>query len=352
MKSIRDAAVEGKRVLVRCDFNVPLDEQGNIEDDFRIRAVLPTLRFLLSNGAKLVLISHLDEPNGESLERMSLGGIGKRLEQLLGISVRQTASCIGKEVDATMSSLSKGEALLLENIRFCQEEEANDTEFAKDLSRLGDLYVNEAFSVCHRAHASVVGIPKFLPSYAGLLLEKEVAALSKIIKDPERPFTVLVGGSKVETKGAFIDAISEVADLVLLGNLLSTAQGGKKFKHEEKIVRPVDGIPGNGQEFDIGPETIALFAKHIKEAKTLLWSGPMGKVEEKEYEEGSFAVAQAILESGAYSVAGGGDTVAFLRGHNLAEKFSHVSTGGGAMLAFLANEKLPGLEALGYYNGN
>lgn len=348
MKSIRDAVVEGRHVLVRCDFNVPLDERGNIEDDLRIRAALPTLRFLLSRDAKLVLISHLDEPKGESLEAMSLGSIGKRLEQLLSVTVRQTASCLGKEVDATMSRLSRGEVLLLENIRFCPEEEANDMEFAKELSRLGDLYVNEAFSVCHRAHASVVGIPKFLPSYAGLLLEKEVSALEKIIEYPKRPFVVVMGGSKVETKGAFIDAISETADMVLLGNLLSNAGG--KFIHEEKIVRPLDGVPGQGKEFDIGPKTIALFAEHIKKANTVFWSGPMGKIEENEYEQGSLAIAKAILESSAYSVAGGGDLNSFLRKHNLAEKFSHVSTGGGAMLAFLAREKLPGLEALGYYS--
>ncbi len=349
MKSIKDARVEGKRVLVRCDFNVPLDERGNIEDDLRIRAALPTLRFLLSRDAKLVLISHLQNPEGESLESMSLGSIGKRLEQLLGVTVRQTASCLGKEVDATMSRLSKGEVLLLENIRFCPEEEANDREFARDLSRLGDLYVNEAFSVCHRVHASVVSIPKFLPSFAGLLLEKEISALEKIIEYPKRPFVVVMGGSKVETKGAFIDAISETADTVLLGNLISNATSGTHFIHEEKIVRPIDGVPGPGKEFDIGPQTIALFAGHINKANTVFWSGPMGKIEEKEYEQGSLALAHAILERNAYSVAGGGNLNSFLRKHNLAEQFSHVSTGGGAMLAFLAREKLPGLEALGYY---
>src|SRR3989344_6108679 len=341
MKSIREAVVEGKRVLVRCDFNVPLDYQGNVEDDFRIKMALPTLRYLLSRDAKLVLISHLDEPKGESLESMSLGSIGRKLESLLSVSVRQTASCVGKDVTATMSKLSRGEILLLENIRFCAEEEANDMEFARELSLLGNIYVNEAFSVCHRSHASVVGIPKFLPSYAGLLLEKEISALSKIIEYPHRPVVVLVGGAKVESKGAFIDPISEIADTVLLGNFLSNtvAKEGKKFAHEEKIVAPLDGIPGQGEEFDIGPETIALFAEHIKKAKTIFWSGPMGKVEEKEYEQGSLAIVKAIMESGAYSVAGGGDLDAFLRKHNLAKLFSHVSTGGGAMLAFLAKEK-------------
>lgn len=350
MKSVREAEVSGKRVLVRCDFNVPLDEQGRIEDDSRIQEALPTIRLLLSKQARVILLSHLDEPEGKVVEALSLKSIAKHLEKLLGMPILHASDCIGAEAKEKARSLLAGEILLLENLRFHPQEEASDTAFARELSSLGDLYVNEAFSASHRDHASLVGIPRLLSSFAGLLLEKEVMALEKIIKQPEHPLVVLIGGAKAESKGDFIDAISETADAILLGNLIANTLSSKQWKYPNKIIKPQDGIPGHGKEFDLGPLTITMFSDHIKKAQTIFWAGPLGKIEEEAYQKGTLAIAQAMSEGKAYSVAGGGDLSSFLRKKNLREKFSYVSTGGGAMLAFLAKEKLPGLEALGYYS--
>ncbi len=354
MKSIQQAQVLNKRVLVRCDFNVPVDEQGNISDDLRIVSSLSTIRYLMQAGAKVILLSHLGRPEGKVQERLRLSVVQSRLAALLGIPVAKTDDCIGKDAETAVAAMKQGDVLLLENLRFHEGEEKNSPEFAKDLARLGDCYVNEAFSTSHRAHASIEQLASLLPSFAGLGLVEEVRALEPLLKDPAKPMVVVVGGTKVETKADFLDTISEVADALLVSNLVAREieSKGIRFKNMQKVQVPVDGNPGNGLNLDIGPRTIALFCETLKSAKTVFWSGPVGKVEEEEYEKGSLALAQAIIRSHAYSVAGGGDLNAFLRAKGLQDKFSYVSTGGGALLAFLAGDKLPGLVALGYYNGN
>lgn len=324
MKTLRDFSFQGKRVLLRCDLNTPLDRKGNIADDFRIQQALPTIEYLLLQGAKVVLLSHLGEPGGKRVESLGLGKIQEKLFGSLNYSRQEE------------------KILLLENLRFHKEEEENDKAFSLALSKLGDVYINDAFSSSHRSHASIVGIPQFLPSGIGLLFEKEIKALERFLSNPPRPFLVIVGGKKAQSKRSYIDAISDVADSVLLGNLLANEHKGS-FANSSKVVLPLDG------EFDIGPKTTKLFMSHIQKAKAIFWVGPLGQVEKKEYAKGSLAIAKAIGESKAFSVAGGGDLVGFIRSHHLKNSFSYLLTGGGASLMFLAGEKLPGLEALGYY---
>ena len=352
MKSIRQAEALNKRVLVRCDFNVPLDEQGNILDDLRIVSSLRTIRYLIQEGAKVILMSHLDRPEGKEVERFRLSGVRSRLALLLGMQVRKADDCVGKNVEPAVLAMKPGDVLLLENLRFHEGEEKNNVEFAKELACLGDCYVNEAFSASHRAHASIDALASLLPSFAGLALLEEVRALEPLLKNPAKPMVVIVGGAKVETKADFLDTISEVADALLVSNLIAEEIKAKniRFKNMQKVVVPVDGNPGNGLNLDIGPRTTALFCQTLQSAKTVFWSGPMGKIEEAAYEQGSLALAKTVIESGAYSVAGGGSLNAFLRIKGLQDRFSYVSTGGGALLAFLAGDKLPGLAALGYYD--
>lgn len=351
MQSIRDFETKDRRVLVRCDFNVPLHDNGSIADDFRIRETLPTIRLLLSKKAKIILLSHLGDPHGKIVENVRLAKVQEKLEELLNLPVQKASDCVGKEIEEQTLRMRGGELLLLENVRFHSEEEQGDMEFAKKLACLGDIYCNDAFSACHRTHASIAGVPKFLPFCAGLLLEKEVNMLGKFSQNPERPFVVIVGGKKIKDKLSFVNHISDRADAVLLGNLLyeEAKKQGMVFRNPQKIVFPVDGVPNSGQALDIGPKTIELFADAIKKAKSIFWTGPLGLVEKEEYVKGSFAVAQAVAENGARAIAGGGDISSFLDAYHFTEKFSYVSTGGGATLEFLAGEELPGLKALGYY---
>ena len=354
MKSLLDFQLEGKRVLVRCDFNVPLNEQRGIVDDFRIQQSMPTIQYARERGAKVILLAHLGRPveeegsTEEIRSKLSLRPIAQRLGEILGIPVSLAPDCVGEEVQSIISKMKNGDVVLLENLRFHEEEEANDEEFARALANLGELYINEAFAVDHRTHASLVGIPKFLPSAAGLLLEKEVEALGKVVKDPARPVIVIIGGTKIESKTHFLEQMCQLADEVLVGNPVFNEIQSKNLapKGREKIVGPPDGVPSREQALDIGPETVKLYAAKIAGAKTIFWTGPLGKAEEEEYAKGSLAVAKAIIASGAFSVVGGGDLVGFLDTHGLRDKFSHVSTGGSAMLAFLSGEELPGLKAL------
>jgi len=331
MKSVRDFEVQGKRVLLRCDLNVPLDKKGNITDDFRIQESIPTIEYLVSHGAKVILMSHLGEPKGKRVERLTLKKVQEKLFGYLNYSAQ------------------RGNILLLENLRFHKEEEENDKEFAKALSKLGDVYINDAFSASHRCHASIARVAEFLPSGIGLLFGKELKTLEKFRSNPPRPFLVIVGGKKTENKLSFIDAISEIADSVLLGNLLSQEYASsspkpfRSFKNPLKVVLPLDG------GLDIGPKTLTLFTRHIQKAKSIFWTGPLGQIEKEKYAKGSLAIAKTIGENKAFSVAGGGDLVGFLRSRHVEDKFSYLSTAGGAALAFLAGEKLPGLKALGYY---
>ena len=342
MKFLRNFQVKGKRVLVRCDFNVPLSEKGEILDDFRIKETIPTIEYLIKKGARVILMSHLGKPGGKVVENLRLDKIQEKLMEYFDLSIVKAPDCIGKEIENWIKEMAPGEILLLENLRFHKEEEENDGNFAKELAKLGDIYINDAFACCHRAHASIVGIPKYLPSGAGFLLEKEIKFLSKIIKNPVRPLISIFGGDDPDFKA--IEEISKIADFVLIGGLIEDLMKEKNVRLEfpEKIIKPVDDIEGK----DIGPETIKIFREKILSAKTIFWSGPLGKIEEKRFQRGTKDIAKAVIESGAFSVIGGGETIEFINKLGLVEKFSHVSTGGSALLSYLAGEKLPGIEAL------
>lgn len=389
MKSIRDIDVKNKRVLVRADFNIFLDDDKKIQDDFRIRATLPTIEYLLENKAKIILMSHLGKPKGKVVESLRLTPIQEKLSEYLNLPVRKAPDCVGGKIDDLTRQMKPGEILLLENLRFYPEEEDNDEEFARKLSQLGDVYINDAFGVCHRKHASVFAIAKFFTSSrrgAGLLLEKEINALSKVLENPERPLVVIIGGAKISTKIKLIRFFLEKADQVILGGALANtvlySQGiaiGKSIIEETAIPEvqkleltdvklhiPVDvvvSVDKNGQApvktaavgktdknemiLDIGPETEKLFAEIISSAKTIVWNGPMGLFEVEAFSHGTRAVGRAIVSnSEVFSIIGGGETTAFVNKLGLFDKFSHVSTGGGAMLTFLASGELPGIEAL------
>jgi len=379
VKKLKDFDFKGKRVLVRCDFNVPLSPEGEILDDFRIRASFPTIKYLVENRAKIILISHLETKG----KLMSLKPIAFRLGELLKKEVKFLPDCVGKKIEIETKKMESADIVLLENLRFYKEEEENNTNFAKEISKMGDFFINEAFSCSHRAHASIVGIPKYLPKAAGLLLEKEIKVLSQILENPLRPFTAIIGGIKIETKIKTILNILEKADHLLFGSKIGEvilAQkmilSGREFPEEKliekidltnpKIHLPLDGkialknleenylrtggigtLKKEEEIFDIGPETTRLFKEIIKEAKTILWSGPLGMFEDKRFEMGTKEITQAIVKNySAFKVAGGGETILAINKFGLADKFDFISTGGGAMLEFLAGEKLPGLSAL------
>jgi len=380
LKSLKDINVKNKRVLVRVDFNLSLDDDGKITDDFRIKEALPTIEYLLKKGAKVILMSHLGDPEGKFIMKLKMDVIQNRLLEYLDYSIVKAKDCIGKEIEDWTKEMQPGEILLLENLRFHKEEEENDAEFAKSLARLGDIYINEAFGVSHRKHASIVGVPKFLPSIAGFCLQKEVEELSKVLFKPKRPLVVIIGGAKVSTKINVIEKFLEKADKLLLGgalvNTVFAAKGlslGKSFieknvfkiveklnlenpkiqlpndficQNSEISVRGINAVKENESIFDIGPQSVELFLRSIREAKMIVWNGPVGLVEKKPFDRSSEAIAKGITESGAYSIVGGGDTVVFIRKLGLEKKFKYVSTGGGAMLDYLANETLPGIEAL------
>lgn len=344
MQTIRNIDVAGKRVLVRCDFNVPLNEQGNILDDFRIQQTLPTIKYLIGRMAKVILMCHLGEPEGKVVPNLKTDKVAERLSEYLNFSVGKVDDCVGREIEDNSNNLTGGGVLMLENLRFHKEETEANTEFAKEISKLGDIYVNDAFGVCHRNNASITELPKLLPSYAGLLLEKEVITFENILNSPQKPMVAVVGGKKVETKAKFIDNISIVADYVIISGLIAQEVALKniQFAFPDKIVQPT----GDLGALDINDESIEIFKEKIAQAKTILWNGPFGRFEDVEYSKGTLAIAKAIIDSGAYSVVGGGETVEFLAKQGMIDKFSHVSTGGGAMLSYLAGENLPGLEAL------
>jgi len=365
MRNLKDFNFQNKKVLVRVDFNVPFSAKGHISDDFRIKASLPTLKYLIEKRAKIILISHLGRPEGKFVKKYSLKPTAKRLEKLLkrevhpvksrqaGISpktklfnrVKFLPDCFGERVKKKIKKIKTGEIVLLENLRFYKEEKENNKSFAKNLARLADIFINDAFSVCHRAHASVVGITKYLPSASGFLLEKEIQILSQIMKNPKRPLVVIIGGKKIADKAKVAERFSEMADFLLVGDLVADEIKQGKIKIKPGNV----SFPIKGKErLDIGSKTIEIFKEKIKKAKTIFWAGPLGKIENEKYQKGTKEIARAIIESGAFSVIGGGDTVEFINKIGLAEKISHVSIGGGAMLEFLAGEKMPGIEALKY----
>lgn len=326
MKTVKDFNVKDKRVLVRCDFDVPLNKQGNIVDDFKIKKSIPTIEYLIENKAKLVLIGHLGRPKGRVVENLRMKPIREKLSEILEIP-------IGK---------GNNQITILENLRFDKRERENNNKFSQKLARLGDVYINNAFANSHRPHASIIGIPEYLPSGAGFLLEKEVRILSKILKKPKKPLVAIIGGVKIETKAELIKNFSQIADQVIVGGKIGFDINLKS----SKIYLPLDNKDG----FDVGPKTIKMFSNIIKQAKTIILAGPMGKFEDPAYQEGTKRIIQEIIKNKkAFKIAGGGDTISALREYKLRDKFDHISTGGGAMLAFLAGEKLPGLEMLNYY---
>jgi len=395
-RTIRDMDPKGKRVFVRVDFNVPL-KAGQITDDTRIRAALPTLQDLLSRGAALIMASHLGRPDGVPNPKYSLAPVAKRLSELLGKPVKMLGDCVGPEVEAAAKAMKPGDVAMLENLRFHAEEEAGDEGFARQLASLADIYVNDAFGTAHRAHASTSVMAKFLPAAMGLLMEKEVSVLSRLLSDPERPYVAILGGVKgkigvlenlmkrvdmliigggqaytfLKAKGLEIGAsvfdadafelakriVADVASgkpkLALPVDVVVTTPDGVQFKPEIKLmpgapldVVPTDAIRADRMGVDIGPETRELFAAALKGAKTVFWNGPMGVSEIPELAEGTRAVAQAMAESGAFTVIGGGDVVGAVEQMGFADKMSHVCTGGGASLEFLEGKELPGIKAI------
>lgn len=388
--TVRDINVSHKRALVRVDFNVPIDEKtGAISDDSRIRAAVPTIKYLTERGARIILISHLGRPKGKVVESMRMAPIARRLAQVLGKTVAAATDCIGPEVEKQVAAMKDGEILLLENVRFHAEEEAGDKDFARKLARLGDIFVNDAFGTCHRAHASVSVIAEYLPAVAGLLLEKEISVLGSILEKPERPFTALLGGAKVSDKVNMLDNIMGKVDCLLIGGGMAATflkaksynigaslveedrvgTAAKLLAKAEKnnvrlllptdavvateispVARPdtvlIDKIPTDKKILDIGPKTVDAFSKELLKSKTIFWNGPMGVNEISQFANGTKTLAKLLAGIKAKTVIGGGSTAEVIGELGLTDKVTFVSTGGGASLEFLGGEPMPGIEAL------
>ena len=382
--------VQGRRVLVRVDLNVPIDEHGVVGDDTRIRAALPTIQQLRAGGARVILMSHLGRPKGERNPKYSLAPVAGRLSELLGAPVAFADDCVGAPAAAAVAELADGDVLLLENLRYHAAEETNDAAFAAQLAELADLYVNDAFGAAHRAHASTEGVAQLLPAHAGLLMDREVSVLTSLLEAPAHPFVAIVGGVKVADKIAVLEKLVEVADTVLIGGAMAftfvVAEGGEvgSSLHEDAEgqaialrakakaaetgcelllpsdviaadafsadaatqITPADEIPAGWMGLDVGPETVALYADRIRSAKTVLWNGPMGAFEMAPFAEGTRAVAQAVAECAGTTVVGGGDSVAAITQFGYADRVTHVSTGGGASLELLEGRVLPGVAAI------
>ncbi|WP_139995520.1 phosphoglycerate kinase [Kurthia sp. Dielmo] len=387
-KSVKDIDVKGKRVFVRVDFNVPM-EDGKVTDDTRIRAALPTIQYLVDEGAKVILSSHLGRPKGEVKEELRLTAAGERLAELLGKPVKKLDESVGENVKAVVAAMEDGDIVLLENVRFHAGEEKNDPALAKQFAELADVYVNDAFGAAHRAHATTAGIAEFLPAVSGFLMQKELDVLGKALADPDRPFTAIIGGAKVKDKIDVINHLLEKVDNLIIGGGLSytftKAQGhevGTSLLEEDKIdlaksfikkaedkgvnfympvdavvadefskdantkVVDIDKIPADYMGLDIGPKTAEIYADVIKNSKLIIWNGPMGVFEMDAFANGTKAVANAMAETEGYTVIGGGDSAAAVEKFGVAEKMSHVSTGGGASLEFMEGKELPGVVAL------
>ena len=337
--------VLGKRVLVRCDFNVPLGSNGEVLEEYKIKESIPTIKKLVDLGSRVILISHLGDPGGVIKEEMRLTPIKIVLERLLKQTVYKANECIGIGAKVMVESLRSKEILLLENLRFNIGEKNNDQKFSEELASFADIFINDAFAECHRPYASIIGVPKLLLRGRGLLLKKETEALDRIITNPIHPLVAIIGGTKVETKALLIKKITDIADTIIISGPIQKEiiQKGLIFNHPHKIIAPIDEIDGG---LDIGDKSIRIFEKAIASARTVFWNGPFGMFENSRYSGGSRAISEAIINSGAYSVIGGGETVAFNNRLGYLSKFSHVSTGGGAMLAYLGEETLCGIKAL------
>lgn len=343
LRSVLDADVSGKNVLVRVDCNVELDEERNVKEKYKVEAAKKTVEFLLSKGARVALATHLGRPDGKRDDAFSVRHIADDVERILARRIRFVDDCVGDGVGAALHTLTEGELLLLENVRFSPGDEANDSEFARALAAPFDLFVNDAFSVCHRDQASVTGVTKFLPSSAGIHLLDEVKHLLDVRERPARPAIAIVGGAKIETKLPIIRMFEEKYDRVLVGGKVACEAQDEEISFSEKVLLPEDYAP---LRQDIGRKTLLRFREEILKAKTIVWNGPLGKFEDPEYAAGTRAVLDSIIESGAFSVVGGGETIIALEEAGVFQKISFVSTGGGAMLEFLSGEPLPGLLVL------
>ncbi|MDI3548354.1 MAG: phosphoglycerate kinase [Halanaerobiales bacterium] len=388
-KTLKDIDFKGKKTLVRVDFNVPL-EDGRITDDTRIRAALPTIQFLVREGARVILMSHLGRPKGKVVDELRMDPVAERLADLLGQEVSKVDDCIGEEVKKAVAQMKDGDVLLLENTRFHPEEKANDPEFARELASIADVFVSDAFGAAHRAHASTVGVTEYLPSVAGFLLQRELEALGEVMENPEHPFVAILGGAKVSDKIGVIRNLLDKVDYLLVGggiaNTFLAAQGyemGESLVEEDKLdlardllkeaeekgvelvvptdvviadefkpdanykVVPVDQIPADWQSLDSGgTETLKKYTEIIKKAKTVIWNGPIGVFEMDAFAKGTNAIARALAESDAKTIIGGGDSAAAIKKAGLEDKMTHISTGGGASLMFFEGKPLPGVEAL------
>jgi phosphoglycerate kinase len=388
-RGIRDIDVQGKRVLVRADLNAPQHEDSSVSDDTRLRASRPTLQYLRTHGARIVLMSHLGRPKGKVNEKYRMAPIAARLSEILGQEVQVAPDCVGAEVEAMADKLEPGQILLLENLRFHPEEEANDEQFARSLARLGDVYVNDAFGTAHRAHASTEGVTHFLPSVAGLLMQRELDMLDSLVEDPKRPVAAIIGGAKVSSKLAVLKNLLEKVDILIIGGGMAgtflKANGveiGKSLLEAElidearaiqaeaarrnvQLLLPTDAViadavsvdantrvvaiaevPPGWCILDIGPESVKHFTSALESCKTIFWNGPMGVFELEPFATGTRAVAAFLATSSAATIVGGGDSVAAVEGLGLADKMTHISTGGGATLEFLEGKVLPGVAAL------
>ena len=388
-KTVRDIDLKGKKVFVRCDFNVPMDENQNITDNRRIVAALPTIKYLIEQNCKIILASHLGRPKGEVKPEFSLAPVAKELSKQLGQEVLMAKDVIGESAKSLAENLQEGQVMLLENVRFHREEKDNNPEFAKELASMAEIFVNDAFGTAHRAHASTEGISHYLPSVSGFLIEKELKFLGDALNNPERPFVAILGGAKVSDKIGVIDSLLEKVDTLMIGggmaytffkaqgyevgnslcepdkcelalNLMKKAEEkgvkfllpidtkvGKEFKPdtESKTVAWTD-IPEGWEGFDIGEKTIEMFKNELKTAKTVVWNGPLGLFEFDQFAIGTNAIAHALAELDATTIIGGGDSAAAVEKAGLADKMTHISTGGGASLEFLEGKKLPGIECL------
>jgi len=388
-KTVRDIDVKGKKVLVRCDFNVPQDENGIITDNRRIVSALDTIKYLLENNAKVILCSHLGRPKGEFKKEFSLAPIAAELSKLLGKEVKLAKDVIGEDAQALVNNIAEGEAILLENVRFHREETDNEPEFAKKLASFAEVFVNDAFGTAHRAHASTAGVADYLPAVSGFLIEKELNFMGDVLNNPERPFMAILGGRKVSDKIGVIEALLEKVDTLMIGGAMAytffKAMGyevgnsiceldkldlakelmekakqkgvklmlpvdtriGREFKAdtESKVVSYTE-IPDGWEGFDIGDETIKMYVEELSKAKTVVWNGPVGLFEFDQFAVGTNSLAKALGDSEAVTIIGGGDSAAAIEKLGISDKFSHISTGGGASLEFLEGKKLPGIECL------
>jgi 3-phosphoglycerate kinase len=388
-KTVKDIDLKGKKVFVRCDFNVPMDENQNITDNTRIKAALPTIKYLLEQNCKIILASHLGRPKGEVKPEFSLKPVAKELSKLLGKDVIMANDVIGEDATSKAENLKEGEIMLLENVRFHREETDNDPEFAKKLASMAEIFVNDAFGTAHRAHASTTGIADYIPGVAGFLIEKELKFLGNAINNPERPFVAILGGAKVSDKIGVIDSLLDKVDTLMIGGGMAytffKAQGynvgnslcevektdlaleamekakakgvklllpidtkiGKEFKPdtESKTVAWTE-IPDEWEGFDIGEKTIEMFKKELQNAKTVIWNGPLGLFEFEQFAIGTNEIAKTLADLDATTIIGGGDSAAAVTKAGLADKMTHISTGGGASLEFLEGKKLPGIECL------